>query len=136
MISGTLMLFEHKAGEALLASLRKIRTQAPRDVAATAREFGMEADAKALAGTPTPDRVLAQAALLFTNAWLDGALRVAQGRERPELLQRRRPARVYGAALPLAAGRGPAWCRTRVYAARQGRCASIPRGGRASALSG
>ncbi len=85
-ISGALMLFEHEAGEALLASLRKIRTQAPRDVAAAARGFGIEADAKALAGTLTPDLLLARAAFLFTNAWLDAALRAAQGRDRPELL--------------------------------------------------
>ena len=86
VISGTLMLFEHEAGEALLASLRKIRTKAPREVAAAAREFGIEADAKALAGMLTPDRLLAQAAFMFTNAWLDAALRAAQGRDRPELL--------------------------------------------------
>ncbi len=36
VIGGTLMLFEHEAGEALLASLRRIRTKAPRDVAAAA----------------------------------------------------------------------------------------------------
>ena len=86
VISGTLMLFEHEAGEALLASLRKIRTKAPREVAAAAREFGIEADAKALAGMLTPDLLLAQAAFMFTNAWLDAALRAAQGRDRPELL--------------------------------------------------
>ena len=59
VISGTLMLFEHEASEALLASLRKIRTKAPRDVAAAAREFGIEA------------------AFMFTNAWLDAALGAA-----------------------------------------------------------
>ncbi|HYI81675.1 MAG TPA: hypothetical protein VEX11_00520, partial [Acetobacteraceae bacterium] len=86
VISGTLMLFEHEAGEALLASLRKIRTKAPREVAAAAREFGIDADAKVLAGMLTPDRLLAQAAFMFTNAWLDAALRAAQGGDRPELL--------------------------------------------------
>src|SRR5918998_1316384 len=86
VISGTLMLFEHEAGEALLASLRKVRTKVPREVAAAAREFGIAADAKALAGLLTPDRLLAQAAFLFTNAWLDAALNAAQGRDRPELL--------------------------------------------------
>jgi hypothetical protein len=86
VISGTLMLFEHEAGEALLASLQKIRTKAPREVAAAAREFGIEADAKVLAGMLTPDLLLAQAAFMFTNAWLDAALRSAQGRDRPELL--------------------------------------------------
>ena len=34
----------------------------------------------------TPDLLLARAAFMFTNAWLDGALRAAQGRDRPELL--------------------------------------------------
>ena len=86
VISGTLMLFEHEAGEALLASLRKVRTKVPSEVAATAREFGIEADANALAGMLTPDRLLAQAAFMFTNAWLDAALKAAQGRDRPELL--------------------------------------------------
>ena len=47
VISGTLMLFEHEASEALLASLRKIRTKAPREVAAAAWGFGVEADAEA-----------------------------------------------------------------------------------------
>src|SRR5918998_4632137 len=86
VISGTLMLFEHEAGEALLASLRKVRTKVPREVAAAAREFGIEADAEALAGMLTPDLLLVRAAFLFTNAWLDAALGAAQGRDRPELL--------------------------------------------------
>ena len=37
VISGTLMLFEHAASEALLASLGKIRAKAPREAAAAAR---------------------------------------------------------------------------------------------------
>ncbi len=65
VISGALMLFEHEASEALLASLRKIRTKAPRDVAAAAREFGIEADAEALAGMLTPDLLLARAAFML-----------------------------------------------------------------------
>ena len=86
VISGALMLFEHQAGEAPLASLRKVRAKAPRDVAAAARGFGIRADAEALAGMPAPDLLLARAAFMFTNAWLDAALRSAQGRDRPELL--------------------------------------------------
>ena len=86
VISGALMLFEHEAGEALLASLRKIRAKAPRDVAAAARDFGIEADAEALAGVLTPDLLLARAAFMFTNAWLGATLRSAQGRDSPELL--------------------------------------------------
>ncbi len=34
----------------------------------------------------TPDLLLARAASMFTNAWLDAALGAAQGRDRPELL--------------------------------------------------
>ena len=86
VISGTLMLFERDASEALLASLQKICTQAPRDVAEVAREFGIPADAKALSGMLTPDLLLAQAAFMVTNLWLDAALKAAQGRDRPELL--------------------------------------------------
>jgi hypothetical protein len=86
VISGTLMLFEHETSETLLASLRKIRTKAPREVVAAAREFGVETNAKALAGMVTPDLLLAQAAFMVTNAWLDAALRAEQGRDRPVLL--------------------------------------------------
>ena len=86
VISGTLMLFEHEASEALLASLRKTRTKAPREVAAVAREFGIETDVKTLAGMMTPDLLLAGSAFMVTNLWLDAALKAAQGRNRPELL--------------------------------------------------
>jgi hypothetical protein len=86
VISGTLMLFEHDISEALLASLRKTRTEAPREVAAVAREFGIETDAKTLADIMTPDLLLASAAFMVTNLWLDAALKGAQGRNRPELL--------------------------------------------------
>jgi hypothetical protein len=56
------------------------------EVAAAVREFGVETDAKVLSGMVTPDLLLAQAAFMFTNAWLDAALGAEQGRERPELL--------------------------------------------------
>lgn len=46
------------------------------------REFGVETDAKALADMVTPDLLLAQAAFMFTNAWLDAALRAEKGRDR------------------------------------------------------
>ncbi len=86
VISGTLMLFEHENSEALLASLRKTRTKAPRQVATAARAFGVETDLKTLAGMMTPDLLLAGAAFMVTNLWLDAALKAAQGRNRPELL--------------------------------------------------
>lgn len=86
VISGTLMLFDHETSEALLASLQKARTKAPRDVAAIAQEFGIETDAKTLAGIMTPDLLLAGAAFMVTNFWLDAALKAAQGRNRPEVL--------------------------------------------------
>jgi hypothetical protein len=86
LISGTLMRFEHEVSEALLASIRKIQTKAPSEVAAAMREFGVETDAKVLAGMVTPDLLLAQAAFMFTNAWLDAALRAEQRRDRPVLL--------------------------------------------------
>lgn len=86
VISGTLMPFEHEASEALLASLRKTRAKAPREVAKVAQEFGIETDAKALAGMMTPDLLLAGGAFMVTNFWLDAALKAAQGRNRPELL--------------------------------------------------
>jgi hypothetical protein len=86
VISGTLMLFDPDASEALLASLRKVRARAPREVAKAARELGVDADAKTLAGMLAPDLLLGQAAFMFSNAWLDAALKAAQGRNRPELV--------------------------------------------------
>ncbi|WP_372619224.1 hypothetical protein [Falsiroseomonas sp.] len=86
VISGTLMTFDHEPSEALLASLRRIRSKAPRDVAIVAREFGIETDANALAGMLTPDVLLAPAGFMFTNAWLGAALEAAQGRRQPELV--------------------------------------------------
>jgi hypothetical protein len=86
VISGTLMLFDAGASEALLASLRKVRARAPREVAEAARELGVDVDAKALAGMVTPDLLLGQAAFMVSNAWLDAALRATQGRDWPELL--------------------------------------------------
>ena len=53
VISGTLMPFDQDTSEALLASLRKARTKAPREVAKVAQEFGIETDAKTLAGMMT-----------------------------------------------------------------------------------
>lgn len=81
VISGTLMLFDHDTSEALLASLRKTRTKAPRDVAAIAQEFGIETDAKTLAKMTTPGLLLAGAAFMVTNLWLDAALKAAEGLE-------------------------------------------------------
>jgi hypothetical protein len=86
VISGTLMAFDHRSSEALLASLRNVRTKAPREVAEAARAFGMAPDAKALASMVTPDLLLEEAGFVFTNCWLDAALRAARGRDRPELL--------------------------------------------------
>jgi hypothetical protein len=86
VISGTLMPFDHGTDEALLAPLRKARTQAPREVTKIAQEFGIETDAKALAGMMTPDLLLASGAFMVTNFWLDAALQAAQGRNRPDLV--------------------------------------------------
>ena len=86
VISGTLMPFDQDTSEALLASLRKAGTKAPREVAKVAQEFGIETDAKALAGMMTPDLLLAGAAFMVTNFWLDAALKATQGRNRPDLV--------------------------------------------------
>ncbi len=86
VISGTLMAFDRGASEALLAALSRVRRKASRDVAAMAREFGINADEGALAAELTPDRLLGQAAFMVTNYWLDDALKAAQGRDRPEMV--------------------------------------------------
>jgi hypothetical protein len=86
VISGTLMVFDHRTSNALLAALGRIRKKAPRDAAAVARELGVAADESALAAEFTADRLLAQAAFMFTSAWLDAALKTAQGRDRPEMV--------------------------------------------------
>jgi hypothetical protein len=86
VISGTLMPFDQDTAETLLASLRKTRTHAPREVAKVAQEFGIETDAKTLAGMMTADLLLAGSAFMVTNFWLDAALKAAQGRNRPDLV--------------------------------------------------
>lgn len=86
VISGTLMVFDHRTSEALLAAVSRVRKKAPRDVAAVARELGIYADEGALAAELTPDRLLGQAAFMFTSFWLDDALKAAQGRDLPEMV--------------------------------------------------
>ncbi|MBK1660260.1 hypothetical protein [Paracraurococcus ruber] len=86
IISGTLMPFDHDTSEAVLASLRKAGTKAPREFAKVAQAFGIETDAKTLAGMMTPDLLLAGATFMVTNFWLDAALQAAQGRNRPDLV--------------------------------------------------
>jgi hypothetical protein len=43
-------------------------------------------DEAALAAEFTPDRLLGQAAFMVTTAWLDAALKAAQGRDRPQMV--------------------------------------------------
>lgn len=86
VISGTLLALNRDTSEALLASLGRVRNQAPRDVAVVARELGIEADAERLAGILTPDMLLGLGAFLVTNLWLDAALKSAERTDRPELL--------------------------------------------------
>ena len=86
VISGTLMVFDYRNSEALLAALSRVRRKAPQDVAAVVREFGIKADEAALAAELTPDRLLGQAAFMFTSFWLDDALKATQGRGRPEMV--------------------------------------------------
>ncbi|WP_270933824.1 hypothetical protein [Falsiroseomonas oryzae] len=86
VISGALMLFDHRTSDALLAALGRIRKKAPRDAVALARELGVAADERALAPEFTPDRLLAQAAFMFTSSWLDATLKAAEGRERPKVV--------------------------------------------------
>jgi len=108
VISGTLMAFDQQSGDALLASLRKIRTKAPRTVTAVAQELGLETDAKALAGMLTPNLLLARAAFMFTNTWLSAALKAAQGLERPTLVNSDGdPLEFTGLHYPLLAGVTP-----------------------------
>lgn len=84
VISGTLMVFDHRTSEALLASLSRVRRKAPRDVAVVARELGINADEGALAAELSPDRLLGQPAFMFTSFGLGDALKAAQGLDRPE----------------------------------------------------
>ncbi|WP_337877140.1 hypothetical protein [Elioraea sp.] len=86
VVSGTLMVFDHATSEALLGSLRRVGKRAPREVAEAARELGLAADAQTLAGLLTPDLLLAGAAFMVTNYWLDAALKAAQGRNRPAVV--------------------------------------------------
>lgn len=84
--SGTLMVFDHPTSETLLAALRRVRKKAPDQVAAATRELGVAVDEKALAAELTPELLLAQASFMFTSFWLDAALKSAQGRDRPDMV--------------------------------------------------
>jgi hypothetical protein len=86
VISGTLLAFDLHTSEALLASLGRVRNQAPRDVAEVARELGVDASPERLASILTPDMLLGRGAFLVTNLWLESALKAAEGGDRPELL--------------------------------------------------
>lgn len=86
VISGTLMVFDQATSEALLAALRRVGKRAPREVAEAARELGIAAEAGTLAGLLTPDLLLAGAAFMVTSYWLDAALKAAQGRGRPAVV--------------------------------------------------
>lgn len=77
--SGVLMVFDHRESEALRAALCRIRKRAPREAAGLARELGVAAEDGAFAATLTPERLLEQAAFLFTSHWLEARLRAAQG---------------------------------------------------------
>jgi hypothetical protein len=85
VISGTLMVFDQATSEALLASLRRVGKRAPREVTEAAREAGIATDAEGLAGLLTSDLLLAGAAFMVTDYWLDAALK-AQGRDRPTMV--------------------------------------------------
>ncbi len=84
--SGTLMVFDHRTSDALLAALRRVRKKAPDQVVAATRELGLAVDREALATELTPEILLAQAAFMFTSFWLEAALKAAQGRDRPEMV--------------------------------------------------
>ena len=84
--SGTLMVFDHRTSDALLAALRRMRKKVPDQVAAATRELGLAVDEEALAAELTTDLLLAQASFMITSFWLDASLKAAQGRDRPEMV--------------------------------------------------
>ena len=86
VVSGVLMVFDHRESEALRAALRRIRSRASREAVSLARSLKSELDRRTLLRTFAPEQLLQQAAFLFTNHWLATRLRAAQGLDRPRLV--------------------------------------------------
>jgi hypothetical protein len=86
IISGTLMQFDHDTGEDVLASLRRVGTRLPDEVANLARQVGAPTKARDVEPVISPELLLAEAAPMFSNIWLDAVLKAAQGRNRPQLM--------------------------------------------------
>lgn len=84
--SGTLMVLDHRTTDVLLAALRRVRKTAPDDVAAATRERGLAVDEKAPSAELTPELLLAQASFIFTSFRLDAAVKAAQGRDCPDIV--------------------------------------------------
>ena len=86
IISGTLIQFDHDTSEGVLASLRRVGKCLPSEAANLARELGVAIEAREVEAVISPDLILAKSATMFTNTWLGFALKAAQGRNRPQMM--------------------------------------------------
>jgi hypothetical protein len=86
VISGTLMAFDLEASDRLLASLRRIEKESPTAASETMQHLGIRADEMALEAVVTPVLLLSKAAFMFTNAWLDVAIKATQRPQHPEVV--------------------------------------------------
>jgi hypothetical protein len=85
VISGTLLFFDHKSSEELLASLRRVGRKAARGATKLAAELGRPEATKAIRALLTPERQLSEAPFLFTNLWLERLLENQSGSRVPEI---------------------------------------------------
>jgi len=85
VISGTLLFFDHKSSEELLASLRRVGRKTARGATKLAADLGRPEATKAIRGLLTPEGQLSEAAFLFTNLWLGRLLENQSGPRLPEI---------------------------------------------------
>jgi hypothetical protein len=84
-ITGSVLPFSHQLGEEALASIERVRKKARAEAQKLARSLGRNVDDSAFELLTGLDEVLAGSAFMFSNLWLDDALRRALNPSLPQM---------------------------------------------------
>ena len=84
-ITGGVLPFSHQLGEEALASIERVRKKARAEEEKLARSLGRNVDDSAFELVTGVDEVLAGSAFMFSNLWLDDALRRALNPSLPQM---------------------------------------------------
>jgi hypothetical protein len=84
-ITGSVLPFPHQLSEKALASIERVRKKAHAEAEKLARSLGRNVDRSALGLVTGLDEVLAGSAFMFSNLWLDDALRRALNPTLPQI---------------------------------------------------